>query len=226
MMGEAKRRQTIRPPTVYHHTSTLRTNLIWMAGHIALEGQGKDAIHPHLGTLKTNTLLRRELRDFPPLAWFTTRIAIPGCLLGATLMLEKDGQITELDLDRQVMNAIALNRVALGFRVADIPVIRWPNHFGYNTAEGRHLNETAQEHGDNPSDWYVADRPVDVALASEVWVSSLTLNPKLHRRDAYLSEVHRMVKLCRDNPRAFIPPTWMSIADQKALARSLQLSVA
>ena len=38
-MGAAKRKRQNRVPTVYHHTSTLRTNLIWMSGVIEVEGK-------------------------------------------------------------------------------------------------------------------------------------------------------------------------------------------
>jgi hypothetical protein len=44
-MGEAKRRrqQNSTPDrVVYHHTSTLRTNLLWMSGVIEVEGRGRD----------------------------------------------------------------------------------------------------------------------------------------------------------------------------------------
>lgn len=49
-MGEAKRRKMKEAelgPVVYHHTSTLRTNLLWMSGVIELEGQSRrPAFHP------------------------------------------------------------------------------------------------------------------------------------------------------------------------------------
>jgi len=71
-MGEAKRRQTASiVRTVYHHTSTLRTNLIWMSGVIEVEGAGATPLHPQLGEFKHATSLRRGMHDFPPVAWFT-----------------------------------------------------------------------------------------------------------------------------------------------------------
>ena len=45
-MGAAKRKRQNRVPTVYHHTSTLRTNLIWMSGVIEVEGKSKGVFHP------------------------------------------------------------------------------------------------------------------------------------------------------------------------------------
>jgi hypothetical protein len=149
-MGEAKRRRLAVVPTVYHHTSTLRTNLIWMSGVIQVEGNSKGVMHPQLGEVKTEALFRRPMRDFPPVAWFTTRIEIPGILKRFALYLEdkNTGEIERVDLDQEMVNGISLNRVALGFRIGDIGVTPWPQHPGYFTAEGQELNETAREAGD------------------------------------------------------------------------------
>ena len=80
MGGEAKRKRENAVPTVYHHTSTLRTNLIWMSGVVQVEGRSEGAFHPDLGEIKTDELMRRACKEFPPVAWFTTRIKIPECL--------------------------------------------------------------------------------------------------------------------------------------------------
>jgi hypothetical protein len=81
-MGEAKRRKlaAVQGGVVYHHSSTLRTNLMWMSGVIEVEGRGKPALHPKFGELRTDASLRRALKDFPPVAWFTSDISIPNCL--------------------------------------------------------------------------------------------------------------------------------------------------
>jgi hypothetical protein len=81
-MGQAKRRQQQNAalgPVVYHHTSTLRTNLLWMSGVIEVEGSGRQPLHPQLGTIKTDVLRRRALNDFRAVAWFTSEIAVPNC---------------------------------------------------------------------------------------------------------------------------------------------------
>lgn len=78
-MGQAKRRREAGVQVVYHHTSSLRTNLLWMSRYIALEGNSKGVIHPELGEIHTDAALRRPMRDFPPLVWFTTRIQAIAC---------------------------------------------------------------------------------------------------------------------------------------------------
>lgn len=94
-MGEAKRRRFAQAAgnvgIVYHHSSTLRTNLMWMSGVIDVEGQSGRVFHPSIGEIKTDASLRRELRDFPPVAWFTSEISIPNCLRNVRVMFtDKD----------------------------------------------------------------------------------------------------------------------------------------
>lgn len=210
-MGEARRRQAAPPTVVYHHTSTLRTNLLWMSGIIALEGSDSMVPHPLLGKVGSGLGYRRACRDFPALAWFTSQIAIPQCLLKAEVRTEgrQDVLPGQGSGDRQAfLNGIALNRVALGFPIAG-SIVPWPDHPGYGTQEGHELNRTAREAGDNPNHWYVSDVPVDILLATEVWLSSSIFTPKLRRAPTYLGDVHRMVQLCRDIPGSYIPPTWL-----------------
>jgi hypothetical protein len=147
-MGEAKRRKAARAGVVYHHTSTLRTNLIWMSGVIELEGRGEELIHPKLDnfTFSGNASLRRPMKDLPPVAWFTTQVAIPNCLRtwaptfrnrdgspnqAAEAMWQKlkpsDPETTKdvwdgITLQRRSPEALRHPRVALGFPIADIPV--------------------------------------------------------------------------------------------------------
>lgn len=226
-MGEAKRKRESRKPTVYHHTSIIRTNLIWMSGVIQVEGQSKGALHPKLGEIKTDASLRRALRDFPPVAWFTTRIDIPKCLIESRFVaVDKDTgeRIMEIDANVAQANAIALNRVALGFPIADIPVIPWPEHPGYVTDEGKELNETAREFGDNPDEWYVAEQPVDVLKVSEFWSSKSVMKPKLERIDKYIPDIHRMVEAAKKH-NAFIPPSWLTPEQAMEFARRSGLKV-
>lgn len=230
-MGEAKRNRGVpKPPVVYHHTSTLRTNLIWMNGKIEVEGRCASAFHPQLGEVRTNASLRRGMQDFPPVAWFTSRIAVPKCLQNITLAFaDKDSGATTMGptLSGKLVHGLMLQRIALGFPTSDIPVVPWPNHPGYQTAEGRDLNESARAMGDNPDDWWVSEEAVDVLKASEVWGSRSVFTPRLERRDVYLQDIRRMVTLCRSTPGgAYIPPSWLSPDQARAFARRLNLPIA
>ncbi|RJT32782.1 hypothetical protein D3227_25625 [Mesorhizobium waimense] len=223
-MGEAKRRRERAVPTVYHHTSLLRTNLIWMSGVIEVEGKSKGAIHPKLGEIKTDSITRRAMNDFPALAWFTTKLDIPRTLTAGASMFTVDkttGERKEIKTTSDHVNAMALNRIALGFPVADIPVVRWTNHQGFATNEGRELNESARSVGDDPDDWYVSDAAVDVLRVSEFWYAKSILNPKLERSDAYISDIRRMVTMCKQTPGCFIPPSWLKPEEAQQLARQL-----
>lgn len=191
----------------YHHTSSLWTNLIWMSGVIEVEG----VVHPHMGRITIDARLRRPMTDFPAVAWFTTRIEVPKVLMNAKLRIldQETGKVRREVVDPTIVNALALNRVTLGFRLADVDLIAWPEYRGYGTAEGRALNQTARDAGDNPEDWYVSENPVNVMKASEVWLSSSIFNPKLQRADWYLADVKRMVTMCRELKGVYIPPSWL-----------------
>jgi hypothetical protein len=219
-MGEAKRKRLAKSPVIYHHTSTLRTNLIWMSGVIELEGESPPVIHPHLGEIRTDPVARRAMKDFPSLAWFTTQITVPASIVKSVMRLVDNdtGEIRDLDLDPMIANSIALNRVAIGFPVASIPVMPWSNHPGYTTAEGKELNESAIEAGDDPLHWYVSSEPVDVLKSTEIWCSLSMLKPKLARQDWYLRDVHNMVRMCRGRPSVYIPPTWLKPDEAKLIA--------
>jgi hypothetical protein len=226
-MGAAKRKRQNRVPTVYHHTSTRRTNLIWMSGVIEVEGKSKGVFHPQLGEIRTDAKVRRALKDFPPVAWLTTRIEVPRVLIGSEIVIVDQGTGEELERRKpnaDIANALSLNRIALGFSIADVPVEPWPEYFGYQTAEGHELNETARMAGDNPDDWYISQTPVDVLQASEVWVSRSIIKPKLERFDEYLRDIRRMVTLCRER-KAYIPPSWLTPEQGEALARKAGLPV-
>jgi hypothetical protein len=212
-MGQAKLRRLSAVPTVYHHTSTLRTNEIWMSGKIKLEGQQPPALHPKLGEIKTDANLRRQMRDFPPLAWFTSQISVPRCLVESTVCFtdEKTGEmIKKVRLGERESNAMALHRIAIGFPVSAIPVVPWPDHPGYFTTEGQELNESARDAGDDPNDWWVSEEPVDVLSASEIWLAHRVLNTKLRRHDGYLKDMKKMVEMCRTTEGAYIPPSWIT----------------
>ena len=89
-MGAAKRKRQNRVPTVYHHTSTLRTNLIWMSGVIEVEGKSKGVFHPS-SARSAPTPRCAALKDFPPVAWFTTRIDVPRVLIGSEIVIVDQG---------------------------------------------------------------------------------------------------------------------------------------
>jgi hypothetical protein len=217
-MGEAKRRQATNN-VVYHHTSVLRTNLIWMSRLIQVEGQGKGPVfHPGLDKFRyggADVLIRRPLKDFPAVAWFTTRITTPKCLTQIALINSETGEKIHQATEKEA-HCLAWNRIALGFPITN-QFVPWPQYYGYETQEGRDLNESAREYGDDPADWYVSETPVDVMNAIEVWGSRSVMKPKLERNQAYLKDIHRMVMLCRDNPDAYIPPSWLTEDQAKGL---------
>lgn len=229
-MGEAKRRAAAAPDVVYHHTSILRTNLIWMSGVIELEGRSRGAFHPQLGEIQTDLAARRPCIDFPPLAWFSRSIVVPKCLLSPEFQLvsKETGEPIPFDpgVDaRALANGIALNRIALGFPLDAGPIIPWPEHFGYETQEGRDLNESAIAVGDDPTFWYVSEEPIDVLRATEFWLSKSKLKPKLERNRAYLDDVRRMVITCREQEGVYIPPSWLTPEQATQLARSIGATV-
>jgi hypothetical protein len=226
-MGEAKRRLAAQSrrstAVVYHHTSTLRTHLIWMSGVIEVEGKSPAVIHPHLGEIRTDALARRALKDFPPLAWFTTQTAIPKCLRQNSLFFidSATGKRHEESVGKEMSDILSLNRLAIGFPVLN-KMMPWPDHPGYETAEGRDLNDSAREAGDDPRHWYVSEDAIDVLQSVEIWSSRSILDPKLERLDWYLKDVHNMVRNCR-RQRAYIMPTWLTADEAKALARKVGL---
>lgn len=225
-MGEAKRQAELRSRLVYHHTSTLRTNQLWMSGHLLPEGEMPAVLHPHLGEIQTSATLRRAMKDFPPLVWLTRRLEVPHVLLETLLILKNSkGVVVSETIDRDLSNGLALNRMAFGFDREEIGVVAWPDHPGYDTAEGRELNDTAREVGDDPDDWYVSERPIDLLKMAEVRFSRSVMKPKLERSDSYLADVKRMVAMCRERPDVFIPPSWIKPADVEKLARRMGLEM-
>lgn len=225
-MGEAKRR-TGNGRIAYHHTSTLRTNLIWMSGVIEVEGQGQMPIHPQLGPITTSPFLRRNLKDFPALAWFTTRRDVPRCLLNTRFILsnvDTGEHIVDQEIGSQISNALALNRVALGFQIFEVPLVHWPKHAGYRTPEGRALNLSATDAGDNLDDWYVSETPVDLMKISEFWRATKISDTTLQRWDAYIADIRRMVTLCRSGG-VYIPPSWITGKQAAALSKSIAVPV-
>lgn len=226
-MGQARKRREAAQPTVYHHTSTLRTNLLWMSGVVEVEGKSEGVLHPQFGEIHTDALARRAMEDFPPVAWFTRRIDVPRCLVQSALYLldKQTGEKREYNVEGDVAHALSLNRVALGFPVAEIPVVPWPDYRGYGTAEGRTLNETARAAGDNPNDWFVSETPVDLLKVSEFWTAPKMSALKLKRFDAYLPELRRMVKMCRETEGIYIPPTRLKREQAVKLAEGLGVEV-
>lgn len=222
-MGEAKRKKDRPVEVVYHHTSTLRTNLIWMSGVIQVEGQSKGAIHPQLGEIQTSVEARRACKNFPPLAWFSSSTVIPRCLMDTEMAFQTKGgsDLVQIDhnIDRRALaNGIALNRVAIGFPVSAGPIVPWKEYYGYSTPEGEELNASAREVGDDPDRWYVSEQPVDMMAACEVYISRSKTRPKLESLPSYLTEIKALVQKCRDTEGVYIPPAWLSPDQAKHLA--------
>jgi hypothetical protein len=227
-MGQAKQRRLQNATldrVVYHHTSTLRTNLLWMSGVIEVEGNGREPLHPHIGVIKTDVLRRRAMQDFPPLAWLTSEIEVPNCLRNTKLYFtDKDtGELRYEDgAIGNLSDAIALNRVAVGFRLSDCPsIVKWSKHPGYGTAEGKDLNESARDYGDDPSKWYVSEQAIDLLKVVEFWSSRRIMNPKMQREDWYVKDLHNMVRNCGERKGVYIPPTWLKPHEAKALAAAV-----
>jgi hypothetical protein len=224
---QARSKRRVEPAVVYHHTSLLWTNQIWMSGVIDIEGKPRHAVHPVLGEVGPAPSLRSEVKDFPPLAWFTTRLEVPNCLVRYTLVVvdRQTGERIEHDVGGEVSHGLALNRVALGFPLIG-PLIKWSEHPGYATAEGRELNATARAVGDDPNDWYVSEQPVDVLTLSKFWMSASLLEPKLERVDSQLAQIHKMVTICRTRKGVVIPPSWMTQSEGEQLAKQWGIPVA
>jgi hypothetical protein len=68
---------------------------------------------------------------------------------------------------------------------------------------------------------FVSEEPVDLLRSVEVYSSMTVMEPKLKRMDGYLRDVHNMVRLCREVPGAYIPPSWMKMEQAVALAQGL-----
>ena len=229
-MGEAKRRAAARAadPIIYHHTSTLRTNLIWMAGSVLVEGQGRTPLHPVLGEVQSDPRYRRAMSDFPAVAWFTTDINVPQCLIQHSIFLKdpKTGNVVEKWLNKDEAAAISLERVALGFRIADIKATPWPSYPGYDTPEGAVLNDTARDVGDDPNKWYVTEHSVDLDHMTEVWLPKKRYDLKLIQSDKYLGEVRKLIAMCKSRSDAYVPPSWLTEKEARQLAQALNVPVA
>lgn len=199
-----------------------------MSGVIQVEGQTQPALHPHLGVISTDASLRRDLRDFPAVAWFTTQTKVPRTLIKSHLEFrdEKTGELRHrYEVNRIESNMIALQRVALGFPVHLPQIVRWVDYYGFATNEGREINETAQEAGDNPSDWYISETQLDMLEVCEFWYAPKISDIRLQKMDKYIDDIRKMVAHCRTNKGTFIPPSWLTTQQAEELARKLQLPV-
>lgn len=225
-MGGAKKVKLSAEPIVYHHTSTLSTNLIWMSGIVEIEGRQQAPLHPELGEVQFDPRFRRDFVDFPPVAWFTTELSVPKCLLQQSLCLlnKETGEVTEVRLSEREARALSLHRVALGFRASEIGVIPWPEYHGFKTAEGKELNETAIECGDDPTTWYISEQPVDLAFLTEIRLARSRDDLKMLRNDKYLRDIQNLLARLKVK-KAYIPPTWMSLEQATALAWRLGLKM-
>jgi hypothetical protein len=202
-----------------------------MSGIIDVEGRSEGIEHPLLGEVKCDVTQRRACIDFPPLTWFTDSTRIPGCLLSMDMLYQpKDGgplcsAADHFGGDKRMMsNAMALHRVALGFQLAGSTIVAWKDHPGYSTGEGRDLNETARDAGDDPDRWYVSNTPVDLMTATEIWTAGSMFEPRLERSRGYLASVKEMVQLCRDAPGMEIAPTWLGNPTVQEMIRQSKAS--
>jgi hypothetical protein len=226
-MGGIKSWKSAQAPIVYHHTSTLCTNLIWMSGCIEIEGRQEAPEHPQMGVVQSDTRFRRAMADFPAVAWFTDDINVPKCLIQSSLFLVKPetGESIEVPLAPEMANAIALLRLALGFKVADVGLTPWRDYRGYDTVEGRVLNETARDAGDDPDRWYVSETPVSLDHMSEIRVARSLQDLKMLRNDAYLVALKKMLAKAKSaGEKVYIPPAWLTKEQTALLMARMQRS--
>jgi hypothetical protein len=224
-MGEAKRRKASGRMLVYHHTSTLCTNLIWMSGAIEIEGQQEPPLHPQLGIIQTGLSFRRACNDFPPVVWFTTEISVPKCLVQSSLFLKNEDtrETLEIPISKALSNGIALHRIALGFPATEIPIKPWPRYYGYATPEGQ-AHQTARASGDEPDRWYLSEERVSLQHMTEIRIAKSMQDLKMQRNDEYLYEIKKLLAALKDE-RAYVPPTWLSPKDIEVVAARLNLKV-
>lgn len=104
-------------------------------------------------------------------------------------------------------NAIALRRLALGFKLVDVGLTPWRDYRGYDTAEGRALNETARDAGDDPDRWYVSETPISLDHMREIRVARSVQDLKMMRNDAYLVALKEMLAKAKSaGEKVYIPP--------------------
>ncbi len=211
-MGQAKANAAAQSNFVWHHTSSLRTAQLWTSGHIKVEGRMPPAFHPEVGWIYSNAAHRREMKDFPPLVWLTRDIKVPQSIRIVSHRA-KDNDPAKCQttlLPPEVTDAIAMRRMAIGFNPNEIGATPWTEHPGYSSGEGRQLNESAIEAGDAPEDWYVVEADIDLLKCRALRIAQSTFNLKMVREDRGVAEIHRMVRLCRENPGRRIAPTWLN----------------
>lgn len=194
--------------------------------------------HPKLGAISVRKRTPPS-PDFPHLVWFTSRTAILRCRSEARLSDMLGLSCPRSDncfrfcrlagcLQRalesrnwsasDVSNLFHWRRIALGFPLSDVAVVRWRDHRGYYTDYGRHLTVSAVAAGDDPDDWFVSEQPVDVMRLTEYWASPSPWKPRLERIRGYVPEVRKMVSMCRAARTAgeeiCIPPPWMNTGNE------------
>jgi len=207
--GEKQRQEmAAHGPTIYHYTSALYTNQIWMAGYLMLPGLRDVTYHPIFGDIPA---VDCSAFGHLPLIWFTTNRNIPRCLRSYMLMRPNDGSpALSVRAPALVVDAFCYMRIALGFHAKEIGAVPWPEHPSYDTDEGRGFAETAREVGDNPDEWYVAERPVDILKATTARLPKKVMGTELIPNDGYLREVKAMVAFSQEFPgKLYIPPSLM-----------------
>jgi hypothetical protein len=190
-------------------------------GAIEIEGQQEAPLHPQLGIIYTGLRFRRPCKDFAPVAWFTTEISVPKCLVQSSLFLKKEdsSETLEIPMSKVLSNGIALHRIALGFPASEIPVKPWPHYYGYATPEGQALNETARASGDEPDHWYVSEERVGLRHMSEIRIAKSMQDLKMKRNDEYLCQIKKLLAALKDE-RVCVPPAWLSRKDVEVVAGS------
>jgi hypothetical protein len=83
------------------------------------------------------------------------------------------------------------------------------------------LKNLRSEKLDDSNEWLVSEQHVNVMSATEVWIERALGNCRLERHEEYLSNIKRMVTMCRTQEAVFIPPSWLPNNDAVALAQRM-----
>ena len=218
-MSESRNRSGETDPIVRHYTSHLWTAQIWTDGRIRVEGERPDPMHPQLDLTGFHDPHQfRPMRDFGPVVWLTTQPGVPPTCRLVTMPVQQGREPGRHVLGPPYSDAVSLTRISLGFRASDIGAVKWSEHPGYGTPEGRQLTVDAVALGDDPSRWWVCDRDVDVLRIVECRQAESIENPRMRPFDEYIVGIKRLVGMAQI-PNSWIAPTWMPPEMAKEAAR-------
>lgn len=225
-MSEARRHREEEDPIIRHYTSHLWTSHIWTDGRIRVEGERPDPMHPELDlTSFHDPRHARPMRDFGPVVWLTTQPGVPPTCRVITMPVQQGALPGRHVLGPPYSDAVSLTRISLGFRASEIGAIKWSAHPGYETDEGRELNDAAVAIGDDPTQWWVCDQDIDVERIVECRQADSIEDPHMKPFNEYIVGIKRLVGMAKI-PNSWIAPTWMPIEVAKEAARQAGIQTA